>query len=184
VPSPKLRLGVSACLLGERVRYDGGHKREAFLTDVLGPHVEWVAVCPEVELGLGVPRPTLRLEGRVRAPRLVQESTGDDLGARMRGYARRRVRALERLELDGYVLKRGSPSCGLAGVPVHRVGGAPRAGRGLFAAALTARLPRLPVEEEGRLTDPALRARFLARVLARARRRLARAARADGWTTS
>jgi uncharacterized protein YbbK (DUF523 family) len=176
-PPPRVRLGVSACLLGERVRYDGGHKRDAFLTDVLGPHVDWVPVCPEVELGLGVPRATLRLEGRVSAPRLVQPASGEDLGARMRGYARRRVRALGRLQLDGYVLKRGSPSCGLLGVPVHRARGAPRAGRGLFAAALTARLPGLPVEEEGRLADPALRARFLDRVFARARRRLSRAVR-------
>jgi len=175
----RIRLGVSACLLGERVRYDGGHKRDAFLTDVLGPHVEWVPVCPELEIGLGVPRPTLRLEGRTTAPRLVQESSGADLTARMRDYARRRAGELKRLELDGYVLKRGSPSCGLLRVPVHGHHGAPRAGRGLFAAALTARLPRLPVEEEGRLGDAVLRARFLERVLARARRRLLRAARMD-----
>jgi len=176
-PPPRARLGVSACLLGERVRYDGGHKRDAFLTDVLGPHVEWVPVCPEVEIGLGVPRPTLRLEGNVETPRLVQEAGGEDLTLRMRDYAGQRVRELERLELDGYVLKRGSPSCGLFGVPVHPCSGAPSAdGRGLFAAALVERLSMLPVEEEGRLGDPALRERFMERVFARARRRAVPAA--------
>src|SRR4051812_20090170 len=168
----RVRLGVSACLLGERVRYDGGHKRDAFLTDVLGPHVEWVPVCPEVEVGLGVPRPTLRLEGAPTAPRLVQEAGGGDLTSRMRDYATRRVSELVRLELDGYVLKRGSPSCGLFGVLVHHEADAPSDdGRGLFAAALVERLPMLPVEEEGRLGDPALRERFMERVFARASRR-------------
>ena len=167
---PRVRLGVSACLLGERVRYDGGHKRDAFLTDVLGPHVEWVPVCPEVEIGLGVPRPTLRLEGRATAPRLVHEASGEDLTTRMRAYAETRVQELEGLELDGYVLKRASPSCGLFRVRVYRDGGAPGAdGRGLFAAALVERLPMLPVEEEGRLTDPNLRENFIERVFALAR---------------
>lgn len=150
--------------------------------DVLGPHVEWVPVCPEVELGLGVPRPTLRLEGRPTAPRLVREATGEDLTVAMRRYAAARVRELARLGLDGYVFKRGSPSCGLFDVPVHGTDaartapGAPAHGRGLFAAALTAALPLLPVEEEGRLADVRLREQFMERVLAMARwRRLARA---------
>ena len=184
VEPPRLRLGVSACLLGERVRWDGGHKRDAFVAEVLGAYVDWVAVCPEMELGLGVPRPTLRLEGRPSVPRLVQAASGEELTARMRAYANARVSELERLELDGYVLKRASPSCGLYGVPVHRTRGAPRAGRGLFATALLAGLPGLPVEEEGRLADPRVRARFLARVLARARRRLLRAARMSGRRTA
>lgn len=170
LPQPaRVRLGVSACLLGEPVRYDGGHKRDAFLTDVLAAHVEWVPVCPEVEIGLGVPRPTLRLQGRSEAPRLVQEATGEDLTARMQTYAEARVRELARLELDGYVFKRASPSCGLFRVRVYR-GGMPHAdGRGLFAAALVARLPWLPVEEEGRLTNPGLREHFIERVFAMAR---------------
>src|SRR5262249_54074262 len=128
---PRIRLGVSACLLGESVRYDGGHKRDTFLTDVLDPHVEWVAVCPEVELGLGVPRPTLRLTGSPAAPRLVQDGSGKDLTAHMRQYAAARVRELERHALDGYILKRASPSCGLFRVPVYREHGT-RDGRGLF----------------------------------------------------
>jgi len=169
-PEPeRVRLGVSACLLGERVRYDGGHKRDHFLTEVLDPHVEWVPVCPEVEIGLGVPRPALRLVGRPESPRLVRED-GADLTGRMRRHAADRVRQLADLGLDGYVLKRASPSCGLLGVRVHGDGGRPDAGgRGIFAAALVRRLPALPVEEEGRLGDAGIRESFIERVFAMAR---------------
>jgi uncharacterized protein YbgA (DUF1722 family)/uncharacterized protein YbbK (DUF523 family) len=166
----KIRLGVSACLLGEAVRYDGGHKRDAFLTETLAPFVEWVPVCPELELGLGVPRDTLRLVGDGRAPRLVVERTGEDLSDRMQRFARHRLEALAALELDGYVLKRASPSCGLFRVRVYGPAGAPGAtGRGLFASALVERFPALPVEEEGRLNDPAIRENFIERVFAMAR---------------
>jgi len=166
----KIRLGVSACLLGEAVRYDGGHKRDPFLTEMLDPFVTWVPVCPEVEVGLGVPRDTLRLVGEPQAPRLVVERTGADLTDPMQRFARSRVEALAALELDGYVLKRASPSCGLFRVRVHAASGPPRAaGRGLFATALLTRLPALPVEEEGRLTDPALRENFIERIFAMAR---------------
>jgi uncharacterized protein YbbK (DUF523 family)/uncharacterized protein YbgA (DUF1722 family) len=167
----RIRLGVSACLLGDRVRYDGGHKRDPFLVDTLGPLVEWIPVCPELEIGLGVPRPPIRLVGNdPDAPRLVVEKTGADITARMRGWAADRVAELGALGLHGYVLKRGSPSCGLLRVRVHgEDGGSGRAGRGLFAAALVDALPSLPVEEEGRLTDPGIRERFLERVLAAAR---------------
>jgi len=166
----RIRLGVSACLLGEEVRFDGGHKHDRFLTDVLGRHVEWVPVCPEVELGLGVPRDTLRLVGTADAPRLMQEKTGEDLTARMQRYSRDRVRELAALELDGYVLKRASPSCGLLRVRVYGDNGVPAAdGQGLFAGALVTALPALPVEEEGRLNDPALRENFIERVFVAAR---------------
>jgi uncharacterized protein YbgA (DUF1722 family)/uncharacterized protein YbbK (DUF523 family) len=166
----KIRLGVSSCLLGEEVRYDGGHKRDAFLTDVLGPFVEWVPVCPEVEIGLGVPRPPIRLVGDPTAPRLVVEKTGEDLTSRMRRWAGGRLGELAALGLHGYVLKRGSPSCGLVRVRVYGEDGSPgRVGRGLFAAALTDALPLLPVEEEGRLTDAGIRESFIERVFAAAR---------------
>ncbi len=172
----KIRLGVSACLLGERVRYDGGHKRDAFLVDTLGPFVEWVPTCPEVEIGLAVPRPTLRLVGAPAAPRLVVERTGEDLSVRMHRWAATRVRTLDELGLDGYVLKRASPSCGLERVPVYgEAGGRRGTGRGLFAAALVERFPGLPVEEEGRLTDAAIRESFIERVFAAARWRTFRA---------
>jgi uncharacterized protein YbgA (DUF1722 family)/uncharacterized protein YbbK (DUF523 family) len=171
--SEKVRLGVSACLLGDRVRYDGGHKRDAFLVDTLGPFVTWVPVCPEVELGLGVPRPTLRLVGDAAAPRLVVEKTGEDLTHRMQRYAEARVAELAALALDGYVLKRGSPSCGLERVRVHGERGPLGAtARGLYADTLLRRLSALPVEEEGRLTDPGLREHFVERVFAARRWRL------------
>lgn len=166
----KIRVGVSACLLGERVRHDGGHKKDPFLTDTLGPFVEWVPVCPEVEIGLGVPRDTLRLVGDDAAPRLVVTKTGEDLTARMRRWARTRTRRLAALGLDGYVLKRASPSCGLVRVRVHRESGRPGGrGRGLYADELVRRFPTLPVEDEGRLTDAAIRENFIERVFAFAR---------------
>jgi uncharacterized protein YbgA (DUF1722 family)/uncharacterized protein YbbK (DUF523 family) len=170
VPKEKIRVGISACLLGERVRHDGGHKRDPFLVDLLGPHVDWVPVCPEVELGLGVPRPTLRLQGDAGAPRLVVEKTGEDLTHRMARFAEARVRELQAPGLDGYVLKSRSPSCGLERVRVYDAGGRlAGAGRGLFAATLARRLPGLPVEEDGRLHDAALRENFVERLFAFAR---------------
>jgi uncharacterized protein YbgA (DUF1722 family)/uncharacterized protein YbbK (DUF523 family) len=165
-----IRIGVSACLLGHEVRFDGGHKRDDFLTSVLGPFVEWVPVCPEMDIGLGVPRDTLRLMGDESAPRLVVQRTGEDLTERMQRYAGDKVRELEALHLDGYVLKRASPSCGLFRVRVYNPNGIPqRGGRGIFAEELARHLPMLPLEEEGRLTDPSLRENFIERVFAAAR---------------
>lgn len=162
------RLGISSCLLGAEVRFDGGHKRNTFLTDVLGPHVEWIPVCPEVELGLGTPRPTLHLSRPEVASetRLLETSSGRDLTRSMQRFAKQRLRSLKALGLSGYVLKRGSPSCGMQGVKL-RGGGAPRStGRGLFAEALQRANPGLPIEEEGRLADPDLRDNFIERVFA------------------
>jgi len=163
----KLRVGVSSCLLGRPVRYDGGHKRDDFLNDVLGPFVEWVPSCPEVEIGLGTPRPTIRLEGGADAPRLIMPSTGADLTDRMRRYAESRVAALAREDLCGYVLKRSSPSCGMERVKVYAGNGqVAKKGRGIFADVLMDRMPALPVEEEGRLLDPVLRENFIERLFA------------------
>jgi len=168
--SEKIRIGVSACLLGEEVRFDGGHKRDLFLTDILGPFVDWVPVCPEVDIGLGIPRATIRLVGEPTAPRLVVEKTGEDLTTRMRSYAEHKTRELGALGLHGYVLKRASPSCGLFRVRVYHPNGMPStAGRGLYADALVQRFPLLPVEEEGRLTDAGIRENFIERVFAAAR---------------
>jgi uncharacterized protein YbbK (DUF523 family) len=177
-----IRVGVSSCLLGQEVRFDGDHKQDTFLTTGLGPFVEWVAVCPEVDIGLGIPRDTLRLVGDEEAPRLVVQRTGDDLTERMQRYAADRIRELEALHLDGYVLelealhldgyvlKKASPSGGLFRVRVCHPSGMPHeGGRGIFAHELVRRLPMLPVEEEGRLTDPALRENFIERVFASAR---------------
>src|SRR5476649_546703 len=162
-----IRLGVSACLLGDQVRYDGGHKRDAFLTDLLGPFVEWVKVCPEVEIGMGTPRESIRLmteDGRIR---LVTVKSGVDYTDRMEAYASRRLNELAHDDLCGYVLKKDSPSCGMTRVKVY-AGSGPgrRSGTGVFARALLARFPDLPVEEEGRLQDHAIRENFVERVFA------------------
>src|SRR5215210_5216006 len=122
---PKVRIGISSCLLGEEVRYNGGHKRDAFLTDTFGRYVEWVAVCPEVELGMGTPRPSIRLERIDGGVRLIMPSTGGDYTDAMREYAGRRVAALAGMHLDGYVLKKASPSCGMERVKVYDCAGAP-----------------------------------------------------------
>ncbi|MHC5021397.1 MAG: YbgA family protein [Planctomycetota bacterium] len=166
---PRLRVGASTCLLGEDVRYDGTNKRSRWLTDVLGVHADWVPVCPEVEFGLGIPRPTIRLEdaGKGRA-RLVQPKTGRDLTAAMDRWSVKRARALDSEDLDGYVLKARSPSCGMWRVKVYgEPGKSPRNdGRGVFAAALAERFPLLPIEEEGRLNDPKLRETFIEQLFA------------------
>jgi uncharacterized protein YbgA (DUF1722 family)/uncharacterized protein YbbK (DUF523 family) len=182
---PRVRLGISACLLGQEVRYNGGHKRDAFLTDVFGRYADWVDVCPEVEIGLGTPRPSMRLvrigRGDEVQIRLVTPETGADHTEAMRSWAARRVEELARMELDGYVLKKDSPSCGMERVKLYpEEGGAPdKAARGVFAEALLRRLPHLPVEEEGRLNDPPLRENFITRVFAHARWRRAET---EGWT--
>ena len=173
----KLRVGVSACLLGQEVRYDGGHKRDRFLTDVLGPFVEWVPICPDVEIGLGVPRPPIRLEGCAYGLRLVDPRSGADHTNSMRRLASARAAALARLGLAGYVLKKDSPSCGMERVRVYAAGGVHRHGVGLFARALMDALPTLPVEEEGRLLDARLRENFIERLFARRRWLEFRAAR-------
>lgn len=164
---PPIRIGVSACLLGEQVRYDGGHKRDPYLVETLGPYVEWVPVCPEVEMGLGTPRDTLRLVRIGEETRMVMPKTGADHTEGMRSFAQRRVRELASPGLCGYILKKGSPSCGMERVRVFDAQGVPaKSGRGLFAEALLERSPHLPVEEEGRLADPRLRENFIERVFA------------------
>jgi len=175
-----VRIGVSSCLLGRPVRWNGGHKRDPFLVDQLEPFVEWVPVCPEVEVGMGVPRETVRLVGPQQAPRMVAERSGTDWSERMRSWARKRVRELAALDLCGYVLKKDSPSCGLERVRVWNEKGMPeKHGRGLFAAALVGADEALPVEEEGRLHDPRLRENWIERVFAYRRLRSLFAGR---WT--
>ena len=165
-----LRLGVSACLLGQNVRYDRGHARDRFLVETLGLWFEFVAVCPEVEVGMGVPRPSVRLVDRAGETRMVAPATGEDFTAPMAELTRRRVAELQELDLDGFVLKRGSPSCGLERIKVYREG-MPSAKRrpGMFAEGLLEGWPDLPVEEEGRLNDPGLRENFIERAFARNR---------------
>jgi uncharacterized protein YbbK (DUF523 family) len=161
----KLRVGISACLLGRRVRYDGQHKRDPLLIKTLGRYVEYVPVCPEVECGLAVPREAMRLVGRVATPHLVTERTRRDLTGQMLAWARRRLDELARQDLCGFIFKSKSPSCGMQGVKVYHANGAVLGtGRGLFARAFMRRFSRLPVEDEERLHDPDLRERFVERI--------------------
>jgi uncharacterized protein YbgA (DUF1722 family)/uncharacterized protein YbbK (DUF523 family) len=163
----KPRIGISACLLGQKVRYDGGDKRDRFLTDIFGLYVEWIPVCPEVEVGMGIPRKPVRLVGNPTDPRMIAERSGDDWTLKMNQYASQRTPSLTQLDLSGYILKKNSPSCGMERVRIYGLNGTPaRQGRGLFAAVLMRRLPLLPVEEEGRLNDPRLRENFVERVFA------------------
>ena len=147
------------------MRYDGGHKRDSFLVDVLGRSVEWVPVCPEVEAGFGTPREPMRLARDARRPRLITIDTERDLTPALETFSKRRVRELETLDLVGYVFKRDSPSCGIEQVRVFNDHGKlTRNGVGLFARAFMKRFPLMPVEDEGRLGDPAIRENFIERV--------------------
>jgi len=160
-----LRVGISRCLLGEEVRFDGGHRRDTFLTEVLGRYVEWVPVCPEVEAGLGTPREAMRLVGDPQDPRLVTIKSGTDHTRALETMTANRIEELKELDLSGYVFKKGSPSCGIERVRIYNEHGKPsRTGVGLFARAFIEQFPLIPVEEEGRLCDPTLRENFIERV--------------------
>lgn len=166
------RIGVSSCLLGQKVRYDGGHQRDRFLTDTFGRFVTWVPVCPEAECGLGIPRPSMRLVGDPHSPRLVVTSTGQDHTKRMLDFSRKRVRQLAGEDLDGFIFKKNSPSSGMERVKVFDQKGMPhRVGTGLFARTFMDRFPLLPVEDEGRLHDVHLRENFIERIFCLARYR-------------
>jgi uncharacterized protein YbgA (DUF1722 family)/uncharacterized protein YbbK (DUF523 family) len=170
--SSGIRVGISACLLGEKVRYNGGDKRDDFLVDTLGRYVEWVPVCPEVEMGLGTPRNTLRLVRIGDDVHVTMPKTGEDHTDAMHAYSARRLKELASEDLCGYVLKKDSPSCGMERVRVFDRHGVPaKSGRGLYADALLREFPNLPVEEEGRLNDPRLRENFIERLFAYARLR-------------
>ena len=162
--SVKIRLGISSCLLGQRVRYDGNHKLDSFLTDTLGQYFEWVPVCPEVAIGLGVPRPPIRLVGSTAAPRAVGvQDDSIDVTDKLAAYGKQQARKLT--DLSGYVFKSRSPSCGMERVKVYPHAGAPaKSGRGVYADAFLAAQPWLPAEEEGRLSNPHLRENFIERV--------------------
>ena len=166
-PVRTIRVGISSCLLGESVRFDGGHQRDAFLTDTFGRFVEWVAICPEVECGLGTPRESMRLVRVDDGVRLLTVKTAVDLTAQMETYVRRQMPVIAAADLSGYVVKKDSPSCGLERVKVYNARGmATKSGRGIFAAALVDKFPHLPIEEEGRLSDPKLRENFVERAFA------------------
>lgn len=161
----KIRLGISTCLLGEKVRYDGGQKLDHYLKETLGRYVEWVPVCPEVDMGLSVPREPMRLVGDPGAPRLVTRRTGVDHTDRMVRWAEEHLQELSLMDLQGFVFKSRSPSSGMKGVKVYGKSDVPaRTGIGIFARAFMSRFPLLPVEDDGRLQDPAIRENFIERI--------------------
>jgi len=158
----KIKLGISSCLLGNAVRYDGGHKRDRFLTDTLGRYVDFVPVCPEVEIGLGIPREAMRLVGELAHPRLLTIRSRIDHTERMTEWAKDKVKKLEKEDLCGFIFKSDSPSSGLERVKVYDPNGVPvKKGVGLFARVFVDHFPLLPVEDEGRLHDPLLRENFI-----------------------
>jgi uncharacterized protein YbbK (DUF523 family) len=159
-----ISVGVSSCLLGEQVRYDGGHKHDRTITDCLGRFFRFVPACPETGCGMPTPREAMRLEGDPAAPRLVTHQSRIDLTDQMLAWCRMKVKELEGEDLCGFILKRNSPSCGLFLVEVHNYGKEIKSGSGLFAAAVMGHFPLLPVEEEGRLNDPSCREEFIERV--------------------
>lgn len=163
----KIKLGISACLLGEKVRFDGSHQWDRFITGTLGKYVDFVPVCPEVECGFGVPREPMRLAGNPDNPRLITVRTGVDHTDRMINWAKKRVRELEAEELCGFIFKSDSPSNGLERVKVYNAQGVPvKKGVGIFARLFMEHFPLLPVEDEGRLHDLNLRENFIQRLFA------------------
>jgi uncharacterized protein YbgA (DUF1722 family)/uncharacterized protein YbbK (DUF523 family) len=163
----KIRLGISTCLLGENVRYDGGHKRDRFIIETLGQFIEFVPVCPEVECGLPVPRESMHLAGDPQSPRLVTTRSKIDHTERMVHWARKRVGELEKENLCGFVFKSNSPSSGMERVKIYNEHGiAQKTGVGMFARVFVDHFPLIPVEEDGRLHDIRLRENFIELIFA------------------
>lgn len=163
--SDKIKIGISSCLLGEKVRYDGGHKHDHYLTDTLGKYVEWVPVCPEVDCGLPVPREAMRLEGNPDDPHLITRVSRVDHTAGMKKWAATRLMALKEEDLCGFIFKSRSPSSGIRSVKVYTSSGMPSTrGRGIFGGAFIDTFPLIPVEDDGRLHDPSLRENFIERI--------------------
>ncbi len=160
----RIKIVVSACLLGEHVRYDGGHKHDRYITDILGSHFSFVPVCPEVGCGLPTPRESMRLEGDPANPRLMTGKTRIDKTDQMLAFCEIKVNELESEDLCGFIFKKDSPSSGLFRVKVYNNGVAVKNGSGLFAAAVARHFPLLPMEEEGRLNDLVIRENFIERV--------------------
>ena len=160
-----IRIGVSSCLLGENVRYDGGNRLNSFVSETLARQFELVPVCPESELGMGVPRETVDLCGNIAAPTMIGTHSRKDWTLQMNNWAQRRIRELAELNLCGFVFKKGSPSCGVFRVPVIQENQEPLLeGRGLFAMAFMEANPEMPVEDELRLEDPLLQKNFIDRI--------------------
>jgi len=161
----KIEIGISACLLGQKVRYDGGHKQDRYLTDTLAPYIDWRPVCPESECGLGTPREVMHLAGDSAAPALLTTYTSLNHTRRITLWAKAKLDDLAGAGLCGFIFKSRSPSCGLRGVKVHAGANGPGGkSRGLFAEAFVRRFPLMPVEEENQLYDPAVRENIFIRI--------------------
>jgi len=163
---PRIKVGISSCLLGFKVRFDSGHKHDRYITDILGPYFRFVPVCPEVEVGMPVPREAVSLIGDVDSPRMVGINTGTDWTDKMHKYVSTRIKQLEKENLSGYILKKDSPSCGMERLKVYSERRAERKGQGFWAGALMKHFPLMPVEEEWRLNNTNLRDSFIVRVFA------------------
>ncbi len=162
-----IRVGISSCLLGEKVRFDAGHKKDLYLTNILGKYVEWIPVCPEVEVGMGVPREAIRLVGKPNNPNLVGTKSGKDWTDEMKKFSQMRNKQLAEMNLSGFIFKKDSPTCGMERVRVYSQSGSPsKEGIGVFAKSFIEYFPLIPVEEEGRLNDIKLRENFIERVFA------------------
>ncbi|WP_339671951.1 DUF523 and DUF1722 domain-containing protein [Dasania marina] len=160
-------VGLSACLAGQPVRYNGGHSQSRLCLDTLSQHFDFKTFCPEVAAGFGTPRPTMRLTGDPANPRLqLSNDDQQDFTEQLQQGFSEQLAQFE--HLDGYILMKNSPSCGLKRIKIYQANGYPHTerGQGLFTAALIERYPLLPVEEEGRLQDPHLRENFILRVYA------------------
>ncbi|RCK72419.1 MAG: Hypothetical protein YbgA [Ignavibacteriae bacterium] len=162
-----IRIGISSCLLGEKVRFDAGHKKDLYLTNILGKYVEWIPVCPEVEVGMGVPREAIRLVGKANNPNLVGTKSGRDWTDEMKKFSQMRNKQLAEMNLSGFIFKKDSPTCGMERVRVYSQSGSPsKEGIGIFARSFIEQFPLIPVEEEGRLNDIKIRENFIERVFA------------------
>jgi len=161
----RIRLGISSCLLGNNVRYDGGHQHDRYITDTLGRYFAWVPVCPEVESGLGIPREAMRLIGMPESPRLITIRSGIDHTDRMMQWATKKFKELEREGLCGFIFKSKSPSSGIGGVKIYSPSGMPdHKGAGIFGGAFMKHFSLIPLIDDGRLHDPILRENFIERV--------------------
>jgi len=166
-PSARIKIGVSSCLLGEKVRWDGNHKQDAVVKNQLGRIFEWVPTCPEVEIGMGIPRESVHLTGSSKSPRMAGTTTATDWTQRMNRYSKKRSRELAKMNVCGYIFKSKSPSCGIARIPVVAKNGKTQSkGRGLFAELFIQQYPLVPVEDEDRLHDARVRENFITRVFA------------------
>ena len=160
-----IRVGISSCLLGSRVRFNGQHKKDSYVVDVLDKYFKWIPICPEVDIGMGIPREPVRLVGELENPEMIGVKSEKTWTQKMVGYSRKKANQLKQMKLHGYILKSKSPSCGMERVKVYLDSAMPvNKGTGLFARQLMQTIPNLPIEEEGRLNDPELRENFIVRV--------------------